>query len=232
MSTSEKTRADQELKPYYDDGRVTLYHGDARDVLPRLRMVNAIITDPVWPNAHQDLAGADDPVGLLAAALDLAPPADRLVVWLGCQSDPRFLAAVPAHWPFLRYCHLRHAVPAYRGRCLSGSDIAYVFGEWPKARPGRMVLPGEAAASRAPVKHDRAGHPCPRTIEHAEWLVGYYSDEGETVLDPFAGIGTTLMAAKNLGRKAIGIEIEERYCEAIVSNLRQEVLHLEVPHAS
>ena len=71
---------------------------------------------------------------------------------------------------------------------------------------------------------NKAGHPCAKPIRFVNWLVNRASRPGETILDPFMGSGTTLRAAKDLGRKAIGIEIEERYCEIAAQRLEQEVL--------
>ena len=71
------------------------------------------------------------------------------------------------------------------------------------------------------------GHPCPRKVGHAAFLVQWWSAPDETVVDPFMGGGTTLHAAKDLGRRAIGIEIEERYCEIAAKRLAQRVLFSE-----
>lgn len=66
-------------------------------------------------------------------------------------------------------------------------------------------------------------HPCPKPLKFARWLVARASLPGETILDPFAGSGTTLLAAKSLGLQSIGIEIEEKYCEIAAKRLSQEV---------
>ena len=67
-------------------------------------------------------------------------------------------------------------------------------------------------------------HPAVFPIELPSFVIRSYTLEGETVLDPFMGSGTTLRAAKDLGRRAIGIEIEEKYCEIAAKRLSQEVL--------
>lgn len=70
-------------------------------------------------------------------------------------------------------------------------------------------------------------HPCPKPLQLWRWLMSKFSKEGELALDPFMGSGTTLRAAKDVGRRAIGIELEERYCEIAANRLRQEVLNFD-----
>jgi hypothetical protein len=67
---------------------------------------------------------------------------------------------------------------------------------------------------------DMPDHPSPKPLKAMQWLVSRFSG---TVIDPFMGSGTTLVAAKNLGRQAIGVEVEERYCEVAARRLSQEV---------
>jgi DNA modification methylase len=73
---------------------------------------------------------------------------------------------------------------------------------------------------------DWIDHPCPKPISFMRWAIERGSIQNETILDPFMGSGTTLRAAKDLGRKAIGIEIEEKYVKIAIERLRQEVLKL------
>ena len=224
------------MTPYYADDLVTIYHGDCRELLPEIDQPDTCIVDPVWPNSV--FPGVSDPQALFAE-MCAQLTTDRIVVQLGCNSDPRFLAAVPSRYPALRVAWLRYARPSYRGRILIGSDVAYAFGDAPASRPGRRVLSGEIVARNTQTMEQRSGrgrgqstlidygdlpHPAPRRLEHLLWLVRVFSDEG--VLDPFMGTGTTLVAAKSLGRHAIGIEIEERYCEIAARRCSQEVLGL------
>lgn len=183
------------MKPYFQQDGITIFHGDCREILPALPrlpgmdlllQVDSVITDPVWPNASVKLAGFDDPYKLLGEAL-LLLEARRLVIHLGCDTDPRFLTAVPERWPFLRLCWLRFARPSYKGRLLNGSEVAYVFGELPPINEhflmsGESQTHGEWTASRQTegevCNTDSSkrieGHPCPRRLQHLEWLVKWY----------------------------------------------------------
>lgn len=230
------------VTPFYDNNGVTLYCGDARDIIGDLTCTR-LITDPVWPNALKLLAGSEAPYQLLADVMERAPDSvHTVVVQLGRASDPRFLSAVPPRWPFICVSWLRYAVPGFVGRVMNSADVAYAFGALPPSRPGVRVVSGEctatpAASDSSPVGKVRAvsreayyaalaqrAHPTPRRVRHVEWLVERFSAVEDVVLDPFAGSGTTLVAARRLGRRAIGIELEERYCEVAVRRLAQTAL--------
>lgn len=225
------------VTPYYEHAGITIYHGDCREILPEIE-ADRLITDPVWPNADPRLAGAADPAGLLRDALALARTRS-IVLQLGRASDPRILAAVPARFPFLCVSWLRYVPASYRGRVLMEADLAYAYGEPIKSAEHRRVIPAMHVSTRGENRRshgrnrssatyqatqDRLPHPAPRHLNHVKWLVRWFSDAEEVVLDPFAGSGTTLRAALDMQRRAIGIEIEERYCEIAAKRLAQEVL--------
>lgn len=204
---------------YHEEDGITLYCGDARVIVPMLEPVDAVITDPVWPNMDDGRFDVADPWALFAEVAPLLK-AKRIVVQLGCHSDPRFLLPIPRTMPFIRACWLEYACPGRRGRILRTSDVAYVFGEIPPAEPGRHLLPGWSLNTDG-TPH-RNGHPTPRRLTHVKWLVSWYA-KGD-VLDPFCGSGTTLLAARASCRRAVGIEIEKRYCEIAKRRLAQGVL--------
>jgi len=209
------------VTPYYSEPGITIYHGDAREVLTTLEPVGAVVTDPVWPNADVALAGSGDPFGLFAAAVEVLPEHERMAVWLGCLSDPRFLCCVKK--PFVRQVFVEYAVPRIRSQwCLVSHDVVYLFGKRPEPRPGYKVIPG-----RYMIRHhgneEKARHPCARSFPAAKYVIDKLTEPHDLILDPFMGTGTTLRAAKDCNRKAIGIEVEEKFCEIAAKRLAQGV---------
>jgi site-specific DNA-methyltransferase (adenine-specific) len=225
------------VRPYYTEPGVAIYHGDAREILPVLT-AHAIITDPVWPNASKLLMGCDRPYELFAEMCAAIPPAFvRLVVQLGCNSDPRFLAPVPDRLKFFRACWLSVTPCHFRGRALYSADVAYAFGNPPAGTgiiPGecnsneRSAFPRNAGRNRNPREHEAIEaalpHPAARKLRHVRWLVKHFAGPGDLVVDPFLGSGTTALACKAQGVPFIGIEIEERHCELAASRLSQETI--------
>lgn len=156
-------------EPYATVGSVRLYHADCRDILPKLH-ADTVVTDPVWPGAEAELEGRSDPERLLRSALQqVTPDAVRLAVQLGCDTDPRFLDAVPEWWDFFRVAWLSYAKPGYKGRLLQGADVAYLFGEPPSSRDGQHLIPGEVKENGAQGKerdHPTPSQAPPRRMAH------------------------------------------------------------------
>jgi len=195
------------MKLAWDNGVTQLYQGDARTLDALVdESVDVIITDPPWPNGPAE----ERPWETWATAIKgFTQFTDRLVVVLGCNSDPRFLGAIPNTYQFFRVCWLEYVLPRYLGRLLYTSDIAYAFGRPPKKPSPTTLVPGRIVDTSSNRK--QSAHPYPRKLAHMEWLVKWFSNEGETIPDPFCGSGTTLAAAQRLGRRSVGVDLSAEY---------------------
>lgn len=207
-------------------GLATLILADSRSFEPDWTFTPySIITDPIWPNAPEGMFAQDcDADKLLRDVLMRHLEATRCTIIIRADSDPRFLRAVPSKWEFFRVCSLTYAVPGYIGRKLGGMEVAYAFGPPIPAGPGQMVIPG----SSQPAQGDtvaKSVHPCPRNIHHMKFLVRWFSEQGEIVFDPFMGSGTIGVAAVEMGRRFVGIEVNPSYfefaCERLENIQRQ-----------
>lgn len=217
------------IEPYYQEPGIQIYCGDARKILPEIKYTpahTALITDPIWPNAPEDMFDilkTESARAILNSTLNLITCA-RLTVIMRHDSDPRFLNCVnELKWPYFRTAILPYVMPGYIGRKLGGDELAYCFGEPIISKPGQKVIPGRGPKVQ-PNGRKANGHPCSRAYEHMKWLVRWYSNEDDLIIDPFLGSGKILRAAKNMNRKAVGIEIEEKWCKVAIRELKQQVL--------
>lgn len=196
-----------------------ILEGDCRELLLDQK-ATVLITDPVWPNSSPLIEGHERPFELFQEMVESFPKTiKRAAVILGSDSDPRILSPIPL--PFFRAATLEFSFPHYKGRILYTHDVVYFFGEPPKSRPGLRVVPGKCVSSSNRGKE--SSHPCPRKLEHMEWIIKYWTEEGDIVVDPFCGSGTTLVAAKNASIPSVGIEVNPEYCEVARERLRQGV---------
>lgn len=104
------------------------------------------------------------------------------------------------------------------------SDVAYMFGEPQPARKGNFVISGYCQLVDS--NRERFDHPCIRQRQHTEWLVVKWSDDSETILDPFMGSGTTGVASVRTGRRFIGIEKEPKYFDIVVARIEAELTRM------
>lgn len=198
------------MEPYYDHAGITIYHADCREVLP-LPSSYVVVTDPPYGvNFRNEQWDAEVP----ELATRLPDMFEAAAIFCGptkCWDYPR---------PKWVACWAR---PASSARSTMGG-----FNHW------TPVLLYGSVKMRVDFKSWHAiayaspdyGHPCPKPVCVVKWIIGEISKPESMILDCYMGSGTTLRAAKDLGRKAIGIEIEEKYCEIAAQRMAQEVLPL------
>jgi site-specific DNA-methyltransferase (adenine-specific) len=238
---------DRVTEPYYQDDHCTIYHGDNREILPKLSDVGLVLTSPPYNLNGDGNQSAGTYFRNLADGYashpDDMPHAEYVewqqdlltTLWATLTDDgaiyynhkPRVggervrlpLELVPVDLP------IRQVVIWDRGSGFYRQFTYYVpTHEWVLliAKPAfRTNTRSVDDVWRIPFETG-GEHPAPFPLSLAVRAIG--TTDAGLVLDPFMGSGTTLRAAKDLGRKAIGIEIEERYCEIAAKRLGQEVL--------
>jgi site-specific DNA-methyltransferase (adenine-specific) len=210
------------MTPYYQDDWATIYHGDCREILPGLPDVDLVLTDPPYgiefrsnyrQVRHERITG------------DGELPVD--LVWLAMSKATR-AAYFFCRWDQLVQMPPPKSVLAWVKNNWSMGDLQHEHGrQWEACC--FYPLAGHEFIKRIPdvIHAKRTGndlHPTEKPVDVLQEILA--ANVGTTILDPFMGSGTSLVAAKNLGRKSIGIEIEERYCEIAAQRLSQEVLPL------
>ena len=210
------------MKPYYEHAGITIYHGDCLEIMPTL------------PAASVDLVLCDLPYGVTARnAWDAVIPFEPL--WAEDNRVGRGAVVLTATQPFAAALVMSNAA-AFKYEwvwckqqgtgfkpyvCKSGRATTN-YGE-------QVSVVTESNGERYPLTVVDFGydknkvHPTQKPVALMEYLIKTYTNPGDTVLDNCMGSGTTLVAAKNLGRKAIGIEREEKYCEIAAKRLSREV---------
>ena len=193
------------MTPYYQDDLVTIYHGDCREWMPE---ADVIVTDPPYG------------VGFRDAPWDVEHPD----WWIGPARE-RFNTVVFTTTPTMLW---RYPEPDWVGVWFRGGGAAKTrwngYNHWsPIVGYGPVKFPVDVF--RHWFIEAKQWHPTMKPVELMRWIV---QGTRGSVLDPFMGSGSTLVAAKSLNRHAIGIEIEERYCEIAARRCSQEVLGLAV----
>lgn len=213
------------MKPYYERDGITIYHGDCREILPTLGRVDLLLTDP--PYGIGEARGKNKSRSKLAVARDYG-----VSEW----DD-----ATPSDWLFGLMREMSRVQIIFGGNYfnLPPSSCWLV---WDKDNGANDFADCELAWTNMPravrrikwrwagMLQERMGkdkekrvHPTQKPVPVMRWAIERAPDDCELILDPFMGSGSTLVAARQMGRRAIGIEREEAYCEVAVQRLGEAV---------
>ena len=216
------------VRPYYSDDSCLIIHGDCREILPLLEpnSIDLVLTDPPyglgdkWAGGggeHTKSSWRFDPseaqswdASTAEGVENIPAMATHTVIWGG-----NYYPLPPSRCWFL-----------WDKKQNDQWTTAQAEMAWTNVdRPVRIFRMSQVVAH---TEMGHKAHPTQKPISLMRWCIAMVPGEPQTILDPFMGSGTTLRAAKDLGRRAIGIEIEERYCEIAVRRLSQQVLPLGV----
>lgn len=243
------------MKPYYERDGIQIWHGDCREVLPFLGAVDHVITDPPYNVSARAVGGranttigsvprkdgtsreiirdfgewdhAWDPEPFVGAVAGLIRPGGSLIAFTSEFLFEPYTRTGLNHRAML-YWRKSNPNPAFRKFVVRAIEMAV----WQTNGGGWTFNEGGYRPNvwDGPILNENTDEKRLHPTQKPEWLmrewVQLFTNAGEVVLDPYMGSGTTLRAAKDLGRRAVGIELDERYCEGAAKRLSQEVLAL------
>ena len=236
------------MKPYFQDDAVTIYLGDCREILPQLPKVDLVLTDPPYKTISGGISSISPRGGWMSDYTNNGKIVTCDITWneiaqvcyqsakentdtyvmanntniFECHKELLSIGfkyhnllvwdkicSTPNRWymkncEFILYCYKGKAKPI--NNCGS-QQLIRIYQE-----DAKWI--------------DKETHPTEKPVDLFQLFITNSTDINALILDPFMGSGTTLRAAKNLGRKAIGIEIEERYCEIAAKRMAQTVMEL------
>jgi len=236
--------------PYYQDDAVQIFHGDCREILPDLPKVDLVLTDPPYSSgARRDsekqvrgamLRSMDDPDwfshdamtnwgmqwflrSVLVGMRQLLKEGSHLYVFTDWRMAPTVYGMCEACGYRVNHCLTWAKTHFGMGTYWRNQHENIVFASHGKPRPMAHQDRGSVLTYKG-VSPAKRRHPTEKPIELLTDIIR--TAGGDMILDPFMGSGPTLRAAKDLGRKAIGVEIEEKYCEIAAQRMAQEVLEI------
>jgi DNA modification methylase len=243
------------MKPYYEADGITIYHGDCREVLPGLGKVDCVITDPPYSehvhskhwvgggavaDGHDCSFARQSEIGFAAlddetrhiCALEMAKCSGWVLVFSDIESCHLWreqLTAAGLDYARTGIWVKLNSTPQFSGDRPAASVETITIAH-PKGKKEWNGGGGHAIWSY-PIELNRGGnnkrlHTTQKPLNLIIKLVELFSELGDTILDAFCGSGTTLVAAKLLGRRAIGIELEQSYCDIAAQRLAQRMLPL------
>lgn len=242
------------MTPYYEHGGIAIYNGDTLDVMDALRCkgeVRAVVTDPPYASGARTEVAKKGSGAMQAGSVWASQPImnDQMTtvgfMWLMRQVAMRCMDLLADGGSFLSFIDWRqwpHLVGVLESTDMRVNSMII----WDKVYPGlgngfRNQHELVAFCSKnAPRVLDKShgnvirckrvkneDHPSTKPVPLMRWLMQAVVSGGDLVLDPFMGAGSTLVAAKSMGVRAIGIEAKERFCEAAARKLSQGVLDLD-----
>ena len=222
------------MKPYFEDEFVTLFHGDCLEVTEWLS-ADVLVTDPPYgirvsqyANSKKrftkrpefDAVKNDDSTEARDAALNLWGKGPAIV--FGSWRMPR-----PVNTKHRLIWHKTKSSPGMSSApWFSAEEEIYIIGQGFTGKAEQNVYQTHEARMNKYGLPAQLGHPTPKPVGLMERLIDKCPNG--VIADPFAGSGATLLAARNLGRKVIGVELEEKYCELMAKRLSQQTFQFEL----